>query len=118
MIRLNSSEARKLGLTSKGGPKRGMNKWEAEFDEKCRCDFFNNNILWWGYEQIKFRLADATFYTPDFVVIGLNWRMRAIEIKGFLRDDAAVKFKVAKERFPWVEFEMVRKVKGAWERIR
>ena len=53
------------------------------------------------FESLKFRLADNTWYTPDFMVIE-DGRVVIYEVKGgFFRDDARAKFKVAAEMNPW-----------------
>ena len=71
----------------------------------------------WLYESIKFRLADRTWYTPDFVVWMPDGRVRVVEVKGFLRDDAAVKYKVARETYPEFEWVMIRRVKSSWVEV-
>lgn len=102
--------------------RRGPNKWEAEYAaelEQARRDIPG---FWFGFESVKLRLADSTFYTPDFMVRWPTGLVEFHEVKGFLRDDAAVKFKVAAEMFPWATFKMFRKRKvregGGWEQIR
>jgi len=71
----------------------------------------------WAFEPLTFRLAHRTGYTPDFVLWYPDRRVRIIEVKGYLRDDAAVKFKLARKLFPEWEWLMVRRVKGHWERV-
>jgi len=39
---------------------------------------------------------------------------RAYEVKGFMRDDAAVKLKVAASLYPWIKFHLVTRKKGEW----
>ena len=57
-------------------------------------------ILWWEFEQIRFRLADRTWYKPDFVLQLRNGRMLIHEVKGqHWEDDARVKIKVCAEKF-------------------
>ncbi|WP_175904178.1 hypothetical protein [Burkholderia seminalis] len=51
-------------------------------------------------DQIKFRLADNTFYTPDFAVMLASGRLEAHEVKGHWQDDARVKVKVAADQYP------------------
>jgi hypothetical protein len=106
-----------------------MNKTEFEYSWELEARKQSGEILWWGFEPIKLRLTDKTFYTPDFAV--LSWQvtplpgeqrtdttLQLVEVKGFLRDDANVKFKMAAELFPF-EFLMYRKKKqkegGGWE---
>lgn len=111
-----------------------MNSWEREYAMELEARRAAGEILWWGYEAFKLRLTDNTFYTPDFAAIILvpwttpegavvpgwpkNPVLTFIEVKGFLRDDANVKFKMAAELFPF-EFYMYRKRRqrdgGGWE---
>lgn len=55
------------------------------------------------FESLKLRLAADTFYTPDFTVISPSGLL-VFEVKGFWRDDARVKIKVAAQTFPEFEF--------------
>lgn len=106
---------------------RGMNSWERLYAQELESRRMAGEILWWGYEAIKLRLADATFYSPDFAVLGLQLPdpspvLQFVEIKGFLREDAAIKFKVAAAAFPWARFTMLRKRRAkegaGWDVVR
>jgi hypothetical protein len=57
---------------------------------------------------MKFRLADNTFYTPDFMVMRFTGILEAHEVKGYWQDDAKVKIKVAADLYP-IEFLAVHK---------
>lgn len=48
-------------------------------------------------------------YTPDFFVYHQDGTIEAIEYKGFLRDDALTKFKVAAMMYPEIVWHMVQK---------
>lgn len=69
---------------------------------------------WIGVQSTTFKLADDCRYTPDFITLELDGKVTAREVKGFFRDDAKVKIKVAARMFPWVQFVLVRKIKGGW----
>ncbi len=58
-------------------------------------------IAWYRFEGIKLRLADNTFYTPDFAVMLATGEMELHEVKGFWTDDARVKTKVAADQYPF-----------------
>ena len=73
------------------------------------------DILDWRYDVINLRLADRTFYKPDFLVISNSTRIEVHEVKGFMRDDANVKLKTAASLFPWFAFYLVRRIKGTWQ---
>lgn len=59
------------------------------------------------------KLADNTFYAPDFMVLRPDGEFEMHEVKGFWEDDARVKIKVAAELYPF-KFIAARKEKGAW----
>lgn len=60
----------------------------------------SGSIQWYAFEAMKFKLADKTFYTPDFIVMTHEGYLEAHEVKGFWEDDARVKIKCAAEKFP------------------
>ncbi len=93
-----------------------MNKTEAEWMRGLEGRKKAGEILWFGYEAIKVRLADNTFYTPDFLVLTCEHELELHEVKGaFVMDDARVKFKVCAEHFP-ARLVWAQKLKGgAWK---
>ena len=46
-----------------------MNKTEAAYDKVLKGLLQIGQIQWYRFEGIKLRLADATFYSPDFAVM-------------------------------------------------
>ncbi|MGP1363603.1 DUF1064 domain-containing protein [Neisseria sicca] len=78
-----------------------MNKTEAAYAEYLEQQKQQGVILWYRFEGVKLRLADKTFYTPDFAVMTANGTMEMHEVKGFWQDDARVKIKVAAESYPF-----------------
>ena len=92
----------------------GMNKTEALYSVELDWLKREGVVVEWLFESIKLRLAKRTWYTPDFFVRFADGRMMFVEIKGFLRDDAAVKFKMARDKFRWAEFIMLRRIKTNW----
>lgn len=93
----------------------GMNKLEAAYAQHLDLLAQAGEVLWYRYEAIKLRLADATFLTVDFAVMLADGQLEMHECKGFMRDDAAVKLKVAANAYPFA-FKLVRKAKGGtWD---
>lgn len=93
-----------------------MNKTEAAYarylDEEKRLGM----ILDWRFEAVKLKLAEGRcFYTPDFLVIVANGVVEFREVKGFWRDDARVKIKVAASLFPWFTFKAVTRDGARWQ---
>ena len=86
-----------------------LNSTEQGYQEHLVVRLHAGEVAWFGFEAIKLRLADMTFYTPDFVVITSEGFIEVHEVKGHWEDDARVKFKVAARLFPWAEFVAVKK---------
>lgn len=85
-----------------GRLKRGeMNKTEASYRDRLQLLQNAGEILWFKFEALKLRLADNTFYTPDFAVMLSSGEMECHEVKGFWQDDARVKIKVAADLYPF-----------------
>ena len=77
------------------------NKTELAYEEALKALQRDGQIAWFKFEGVKLRLADNTFYTPDYAVMLTNGQMEMHEVKGFWQDDARVKVKVAAELFPF-----------------
>jgi hypothetical protein len=91
-----------------------MNKTEAAYAKMLEARKQAGEVAWYAFEALKFRLADNTFYTPDFAVMLASGQLEAHEVKGFWADDARVKIKCAAEKFP-IQFFAVKKASGgAW----
>jgi len=78
-----------------------MNKTETEYSQLLDLQLYAREILWYKFEGIKLRLADNTFYTPDYFLMLANGELECHEIKGHWEDDARVKIKVAASMFPF-----------------
>jgi hypothetical protein len=78
-----------------------MNKTEAAYDSHLWDMRRTGEVLWYKFEGIKLRLADNTFYTPDFAVLLADRALEMHETKGFWEDDARVKIKVAASLYPF-----------------
>jgi hypothetical protein len=94
----------------------GLNKTEAAFFAYLKN---KQPLLHHTAQEITLKIANGCRYTPDFV----SWRVlpnglvhiSAYEVKGFMRDDAAVKIKVAARTFPFITFHLVTRRNGAWK---
>lgn len=65
-------------------------------------------VLWWKYEGLRLRLADGALFSPDFTVVVKGGVLELHEVKGQWREAAKVRWKLAKESFPFV-FKLVTK---------
>jgi hypothetical protein len=109
-------------IKAKGNTKprdRGMNKTEAAYARHL----FHSDIAYYAFEPIKFRLADNTYYTPDFLVMRTDGSLRFVDTKAWwagakkvgVTEDALVKMKVVAEQFPMFTFLMTWERNGVWE---
>lgn len=95
-----------------------LNKTEQAYADRLRALELAGEILWHKFEGIKLRLADNTFYTPDFAVLAADGVMELHEVKGFWQDDARAKIKIAAAMFPFRFFAVKVKAKregGGWD---
>ena len=92
----------------KSGVMNSLERWYAS-----RLDILKNSgdVIDYWFESVKFKLADKTFYTPDFLVMMANCELEIHECKGFMLDDANVKIKVAADKFPF-KFKLIKNNKG------
>lgn len=66
------------------------------------------------HEPFKLRLAGRTFYRVDFAAVDANGVWSLFETKGYMRDDASVKIKVAASLYPGFVFWLVHRPKKIW----
>lgn len=95
-----------------------MNKGEVAYAHSLEVRKQAGDVLWYRFEGLKLRLADNTFYTPDFAVMTNDGVLECHEVKGFWQDDAKVKIKVAAEQYPFRFKAYKAKAKkhgGGWE---
>lgn len=94
-------------------PQHKMNKTELAYSNFLERRKLAGEIVDYLFEPIKFKLAPKTFYTPDFMVIAED-SFELHEVKGFWRDDARVKIKVAAKMFPWFKWRAVQLKRKQW----
>jgi hypothetical protein len=117
---LPQKQAQNPRLRQKAGD--GLNKTERAFLEHLKADPEYDRVL---PHAITLKLANGCRYTPDFIAyhsavdtFGDTDQIYAFEVKGFMRDDAAVKLKVAAAQYGWMfSFHLVTKLpRGAgWD---
>jgi hypothetical protein len=82
---------------------------EVAFEEHLRARL-GKDVLWFKYESMNLKLADGTYYKPDFVALHEDHVLVCYEVKPgrmvkgelgtIITDGAAVKLKVASEHYP------------------
>lgn len=92
-----------------------MNRTEAEYGLLLEALLRAGDIEWYGFEAFNLKLADKTYFKPDFVV-KRNGLTEFHEVKakrrgsavGHFEDDARVKIKVAAAKFPYKFVAVIR----------
>ena len=92
-----------------------MNRLEAKYAEHLENQRLAGRISLWRFGAVKFRLADRTWYEPDFYVLRPDGAMEIHETKGHWEDDARVKIKATAESFPEFHFLAVQLKRGEWQ---
>ena len=95
-----------------------INGLEMKYARYLQARLMRGEILWWSFQGMTLKLATDTKYTPDFVVMLPDFSIELHETKGFWRDDAKVKIKVASELFPFKFIAITEKRKkdgGGWK---
>lgn len=91
----------KRGLQALGRLKTGaMNKTEQAYAATLDARRHAGEVAWFKFEGIKLRLADNTFYSPDFAVMLADGQLEMHEVKGYWLDDARAKIKIAADLYP------------------
>lgn len=95
-----------------------MNRTEALYAAHLESLKRAGVVAWFKFEGLKFRLADNTFYTPDFAVMKADGHMECHEVKGHWQDDARAKIKIAADLYPF-HFVAIKaqskKAGGGWD---
>lgn len=112
----------KISLQALGRLRTGqLNKTELAYQSHLELLKHSGAVVWHKFEGMKFRLADNTFYTPDFAVMRQDGMIELHEVKGsltYIQDDAKVKIKVAADLYPF-RFILVapraKKHGGGWD---
>lgn len=113
--RSTSRTSPKRKMQALGRMKGGrMNKTEQAYEQRLSLLLRSGDIAWYKFEAINLRLADNTFYKPDFLVMAADGALEVHEVKGHWTDDARVKIKVAAEQYP-LRFLAVKRAGTGWE---
>lgn len=101
------------------------NRLEAAYEkEVLQAEKADGKVVGWYFEEWTCTVALPNVAKParltvDYLVLMADGSIEMRDVKGFLEDDALVKFKAASERFPWLRWFLVSKATkrdgGAWK---
>lgn len=101
-------------------PKDKMNNTEKAYSLRLEAMRQRGEVLGWLFHPIRVRLADATFYEVDFLVLHADMRIAIHEVKGgHTTDKGQLKIKLCAEVLPWFVFykaiKQPEKLGGGWK---
>jgi len=91
-----------------------MNTLEAAYAKALDGRKLNGEVADWWFESMKFKLADKTWYTPDFIVVLADGTLQIHETKGFMMEDAAIKLKITSALYWAHEVVLITRKRGTW----
>jgi hypothetical protein len=100
-----------------------MNKWETLYNDELKMSLQVGAIRWYDFEPMRLKLAEFTtdgeprtiWYTPDFGVMEKTGELWFAEVKGFWREAARVRIKLAASKFPF-RFVAITRDKCEWKK--
>lgn len=95
-----------------------MNNTEKAYAQHLELLKRAGEVSYYSFDGINLRLADNTFYKPDFLVMRSDGQLEIHEVKGFWTDDALVKIKIAADKFPFKFIAVMKQTKkngGGWD---
>lgn len=98
-----------------------MNKLEARYDRHLAFLMRSGRIAWYAFQPVRLQLATLTTLTMDFMVMFPDGRIEFHDTKAYykkqktvhIEDDAAVKMKVAAEKYFMFTFKVVWEADGS-----
>ncbi len=109
-----------MKLALKLPPPEG-NLLEQAFSLHLQSMLQTGEIQWWKYQPLRLRIGrnksgKAAYYKPDHGALTAEGEFILYEVKGFWREAARVRIRVAAELFPFFRFIAATRQDGAWER--
>ena len=95
-------------------PYEGMNQTEARYARNLDLKMLSGvGLIEWRFDEINLRLGNNLHYRPDFFLVFVD-HFEMHEVKGFWREDARAKIKMAVRLFPWFRWRAVQWKKKRW----
>ena len=109
VVRLPRGSRLGRGRTSTGaGRTPGFrSKLEERYAGHLELRVRTGELSWFGYEAVRLKLGQGAWFTPDFALLDSGGRFEFIEVKGYRREAAMVRLKVAASTFWWWRFKLV-----------
>lgn len=97
-------------------PVTGMNDTETDYGKHLNDRKLLGEVVSWDFNAVRFHLGGGAWYKPDFLVVMKEGYVELHETKGYWREAARVRIKVAASRYPAFRFVAVkRQGKRSWQ---
>lgn len=102
----------------------GMNKGEMRYASVLDQRIVDGHVAGWYFEHLSIKLADNTFYKPDFLVILADGSVELHEVKGaskgsfVVTESGWVKIKVTAKQSPFPVVVVWQEKSGQWREER
>ena len=112
LVHARDCKAKEPATAKKQAGSRYRSKLEERYHAHLLAEVKQGRLDRVDYEPVRLRLAEGCWYTPDFRVIR-NGQTEFYETKGFMREAARVRLRVAAELHPY-PFYLVRADGAGW----
>ena len=100
----------------KGRKRRGvMNRLEGAYANHLDQEKREGRIEYWVFESVKFGIGAGAWFCPDFMIMRTDGQIEFHETKGFMREAANFRLKVAADKYPF-RFVLIKLMKSGWIR--
>lgn len=89
-------------------------KLEADYAKRLEVERAAGLLVSWHYEPTPFQIGGGCGYTVDFKIERPDGSIEMHEVKGYWREAAKVRLKIAAERFPEFRWFIVVRKRGTW----
>lgn len=136
---LEVTHCKKCGWSKDGPPQRAksvpkakaitieppdtMNETERKYSRRLKAMLHAGEIAWYGYECIKMRLSEGSFYRTDFMVVTKEGYIELHDTKAYFKskkkpgitEASMVRMKGVAEKYPMFKVLATWEKDGTWE---
>lgn len=110
----NNSSVGAVGAASSERNKVPTDEHKLNKTERAYLNYLRaSGVKWIGVQNITLKLAHDCRLTVDFVYFDEE-QLVFVDVKGFQREDALIKMKVAARLFPFWKFQIVSRIDRGW----
>ena len=96
-------------------PPDGMNGLERDWAQVLEARRVAGEVLWWRFQPWALNLGGGAKFRPDFgALLAPDGEITCFEVKGFWREAARVRIKIAASIHPFNFVAVTRDSSGAW----